>query len=222
MHLPHNEYTLGHAAKQAGMVSGHFGKWHLGHFNESEPLPHNGSTHQHFTLTTPAHVGFTEYYSALPMFEVSTTFNCGCFDPENKKGQCVEGHWSKPGGCDYFHSGTSTAPEEVVIDTTPMVKDGYGADNAKLLVDHFEEFATGAVANGTDFLAIVWFQNVHVQYTAVEEFTSKYPVSKNTTQQQQDYWGSLSALDAQVGRVRQILQKLKIAEDTVSVHRRCS
>jgi hypothetical protein len=102
----------------------------------------------------------------------------------------------------------------VVADEKPMVKDGYGADNAKLLVDHFENFATHAVGNGTSFLAIVWFQNVHVQYTAVAEYTSKYPLSNNTTQQQQDYWGSLSALDAQVGRVRQILKKLKIAEDT--------
>lgn len=27
MHLPHNEFTLAHAAKKAGMTSGHWGKW---------------------------------------------------------------------------------------------------------------------------------------------------------------------------------------------------
>ena len=34
----------------------------------------------------------------------------------------------------------------------------------------------------------------------------RYPIGANTTQQQQDYWGSLSAMDHQVGRVRAILQ----------------
>lgn len=215
MHLPHSEFTLGHAASVAGMTSGHFGKWHLGHFAPQEPAPHNGTGTGSFNLTTPAHVGFDEYYSAMPLFEVSTTFNCGCFDPQNTDGQCVEGHWKKPGGCDYMHAGKGSDPDTVLVDTAPMLKDGYGADNAKLLVDHFEGFANRSVAAGKAFMGVIWFQNVHVQYTAVEEFTALYPVGEDTTQQQQDFWGSLSAMDAQIGRVRAILQRLNVADDTI-------
>ena len=193
-----------------------------------------------------------------------------------------------------MHTGNGTDPDTVGPDATPMVKDGYGADNAKLLVDHFEVFATESVAAHKSFVALIWFQNVHVQcvtrscwsgageeggawrsrarafslstcsggwvmtsnpcwlpppliislcppisargsvmprwlppspphslavsaayrYTATEEFTSLYPVGPTITQAQQDFWGSLSAMDAQVGRCRRILTDLAVAEDT--------
>eukprot|EP00035_Acanthoeca_spectabilis_P014831 m.290386 g.290386 ORF g.290386 m.290386 type:complete len:176 (-) comp16228_c0_seq9:6566-7093(-) len=162
MHLPHNEFTLAHAAKKAGMTSGHWGKWHLGHFQKHEAAPHNKTQPEAFNLTTPAHVGFDTYYSAMSLWE-STTFNCGCWDPENTQGQCIEGHWEKPGGCDYFHAGSATDPESAVADDRPMLKDGYGADNAALIVDKFVEFANESVVRGKNFLAVLWFQNVHVQ-----------------------------------------------------------
>lgn len=212
-HLPHNEFTIGHAAREAGMRSAHFGKWHLGHFAAQIPHAHTGAAGgPAFNLTTPAHCGFDEYYSAMPLFEVSTTFNCGCFDPGNADGQCVEGHWVKPGGCDYMHAGTAADPEHPAPDTTPMVKDGYGADNADLIVSRFEQFANRTVAGGEQFVAALWFQNVHVQYTAVAEFTELYP---NATPMQRDFWGSLSALDAAVGRCHRILAALGIARDTI-------
>lgn len=143
----------------------------------------------------------------MPLKEISTTFNCGCFDPENEKGLCIEGHWGpQTNGCDYFHSGVKSSPETVVKDTEPMVKDGYGADDAELIMDKFEAFANASVAKGKAFLAVVWFQNVHVQYTAVEKYTSLYPVGPTITPLQQDFWGSLSAMDAQIGRCRAILK----------------
>jgi arylsulfatase A-like enzyme len=129
---------------------------------------------------------------------------------------CIEGHWGpKTGGCDYFHAGTKADPNTVMLDTTPMLKDGYGADDAELIMDHFEAFANKSVAAGKQFLAVVWFQNVHVQYTAVAKYTALYPVSANTTQAQQDFWGSLSAMDAQIGRCRAILRRLGVADNTL-------
>lgn len=51
--------------------------------------------------------------------------------------------------------------------------------------------------------------------TAVKQFTDLYPVGPTVTPQQQDFWGSLSAMDAQIGRVRSTLQSLGVAEDTL-------
>lgn len=69
-------------------------------------------------------------------------------------------------------TGVGTDPQSVAIDNTPMVKDGYGADNAALLVDHFEAFATKATQAKQSFLATIWFQNVHVRFTASHDNSS--------------------------------------------------
>ena len=39
-----------------------------------------------------------------------------------------------------------------------MIKGGYGADNAALLVDHFEGFLNETLAAKQSFLATIWFQ----------------------------------------------------------------
>ena len=39
-----------------------------------------------------------------------------------------------------------------------MIKGGYGADNAALLVDHFEGFLNETLKAKQSFLATIWFQ----------------------------------------------------------------
>ena len=60
-----------------------------------------------------------------------------------------------------------------------------------------------------------------VEYTATDEFTSAYPIQPDNTsfagvpdQMHQDYYGCVSALDAQVGRVRAMLAVRGLADDT--------
>jgi len=57
------------------------------------------------------------------------------------------------------------------------------------------------VAKKASFLVTIWFQNVHVQYTATDAFTSMYPIDpENFThagvpdQMHQDYYGELIRL----------------------------
>jgi hypothetical protein len=121
----------------------------------------------------------------------------------------------------YLKNGSSA--DNVGFDATPMVKGGYGADNAALLVDKFETFLNTTVATKLNFLGTIWFQNVHVEYTATETFTSMYPIEPGSNmsfdgvpdQMHQDYYGCVSAMDAQVGRVRQLLVTLGVSNDTL-------
>ena len=231
MHLPHTEFTIAHAAAMAGAESFHAGKWHLGHFAHRPADPREGPRGVTFNATTPAHVGFSRYYSTMPQAEISTTFNCGCIEGDPNGTQCVWGHWryaSRGAGrkpyCDrmYFNNGSSA--EDVGFDPRPMVRGGYGADNAALIVDKAESFIRSRVAAGGTFLAAIWFQNVHVEYTATAEFTGLYPIDPGNTshagvpdQTHQDYYGCVSAMDAQVGRVRRLLVELGVATDTLVV-----
>ena len=66
------------------------------------------------------------------------------------------------------------------------------------------------------------FQNVHVEYTATDAFTSMYPIQPENAsfagvpdQMHQDYYGCVSAMDAQVGRVRRLLGEHNVSEDTL-------
>ena len=230
MHLPHNEFTIADAAAMTGHHrSMHVGKWHLGHLAHQPADPREGPKGANFTLTTPAHVGFDEYYTTAPQAEISTTFNCGCLPGDPNGSQCIWGHWregkdhgiSKP-HCDRMYLKNGSSADDVGFDPTPMVKGGYGADNAALLVDKFASFLNTTVAAKQNFLGAIWFQNVHVEYTATQTFTSMYPIEPENMsfhgvpdQMHQDYYGCVTAMDAQVGRMRQLLVTLGVSENTL-------
>lgn len=85
-----------------------------------------------------------------------------------------------------------------------------------------EGFLNTTVAAAQNFLSAVWFQNVHVEYTATEAFTGMYPIDLGNSsfagvpdQMHQDYYGCVSAMDHQVGRLRRLLVELGVSDDTL-------
>ena len=72
------------------------------------------------------------------------------------------GHWrtgkdhalAKP-HCDRMYLKNGSSADDVGYDPTPMVKGGYGADNAALIVDKAEAFIQKQVAAKQNFLATI-------------------------------------------------------------------
>jgi hypothetical protein len=87
-------------------------------------------------------------------------------------------------------------------------------DDAQFLADAAEAFIRSAVAGGAPWLAQVSFHQAHIPYIAPPAFRALYPT---LTENEQDYYGSLSAVDAQIGRLRALLVELGVAEDTLVV-----
>lgn len=85
-------------------------------------------------------------------------------------------------------------------------------DDAEMLFDHLEAFMRQAVAAGKPFLAQVSLHQVHIPYIAPPSFRALY---SNYTINQQDYYGALTAADAQIGRLRTLLASLGVAQNTL-------
>jgi len=201
MALPTDVFTVAEAAKQAGYTTKHIGKWHLGDFkkltggNKKWPVSHPGMH------------GFDSWYST-ERSAPSATMNCGCFPPFT--GNCITGHY---GGshfpCVNYWMEDDTSPDGIKNETSMET-----GDDSEWLVDHFEDFLKENKEG--PFMVLIWLHAVHVQFLATPKWREYYQnKNPNYSSAQLDYFGDLSALDVQVGRVRDLLKEHDVADNTM-------
>ena len=83
-----------------------------------------------------------------------------------------------------------------------------GGDDSKLIMDQALPFITQAAASRTPFLAVIWFHAPHKPVVSAAPYTDGYSNNK-------DYYGCLTALDQQLGRLRQTLSQLGVSDGTM-------
>ena len=102
----------------------------------------------------------------------------------------------------------------------PFYDDGVALDGedpslqggaAKVVVDRAIPFMEDAVENETPFLSVVWFHAPHEDIEAGPDYLAMYPDSGDAAH----YYGCITELDEQVGRIRAKLDELGIAENTL-------
>ena len=85
-------------------------------------------------------------------------------------------------------------------------------DDSRVIMDRAIPFIEDAVKNDTPFLSIIWFHTPHLPVLAGDDDRAPYT---DLSEDQQHYYGVLTALDKQVGRLRDKLRELGMAENTV-------
>jgi arylsulfatase A-like enzyme len=229
------EASIAQYAKVAGYTTGFFGKWHLGSLtNATTPdcYSSGGATclpgyvaepnslccdgrDAYIDVVTPLELGFDSVV-ATPQVGATSTLNCGCLETVPGAGQgCNLGHYNGTGPvpdvthleCNQYFYSTANG-NQTELESYQQVSP---VDDQEFLVDQFEAFATAAVKAGTPFLAQISFHSVHIPYVAPPAFRAMYA---NLSENEQDYYGTLTSLDAQVGRIRALLQTLGIYENT--------
>ncbi len=65
---------------------------------------------------------------------------------------------------------------------------------------------------GKPFLAVVWFGSPHIPHESLDADKAAY---SSLPQKDQDYYGELTAIDRNVGALRQSLRQLKVADNTL-------
>ena len=207
-------------------------QWHLGSLQKGDksgpkwdpavgddgPLPQ----------LSPLDVGYTEFVST-PQCGCSANTNCGCLQPgaTPNMSACLTGHYAGDAShmvfpCQQYWIGAQPpSPED------PSAPQQHGAlppgqaitalegkspdDDASFLVDNFERFMGEALHATKPFVALVHFHNVHIPYVATPEFRAMYP---DATSNEKDYYGALTMMDAQVGRIRALLRAHNIQNNT--------
>ncbi len=180
------EITIPEILKEKGYRTAHFGKWHIGWVKHEEV-----STRGYYS--PPSHHGFDEYFattSAVPTWDPGVT-------PEGwtKWGNAPGQPWK--GGFPYVQDG-----EEV--------KENIAGDDSRVIMDRVIPFVEAN--KDTPFFAAVWFHAPHEPVVAGEAYKQRY---SKLAEKQQNYYGCITAMDEQIGRLRDRLRELEIEKQTI-------
>ena len=188
-HIRRKEITLAEALKTQGYTTGHFGKWHLGTLlpDYSGKGPRRKPKENYMT---PAMSGFDEWFS--------TEYAVATWDPYNP----VVFHGKKKEydvRALYWHNGKN-------------ITEGLKGDDSRIIMDRAVPFIHKAAKNKKPFLAVIWFHAPHAPVVAGPEYKKMY---SQYSEDEQHYYGCITALDEQVGRLRSRLRELGIANNTM-------
>ena len=188
-HMPKEEITLAEALKMQGYTTGHFGKWHLGTLlpDYSGKGPRRKPRENYMT---PGMSGFDEWFS--------TEYAVATWDPY----ETVNFHGNKKNydiRALYWHNGKNV--------TGPLK-----GDDSRIIMDRAIPFIRNASGNNKPFLAVIWFHAPHNPVVAGPQYRAMY---SQYSEDEQHYYGCITALDEQVGRLRSELRDLGIADNTM-------
>lgn len=200
-HLRESEKTIAEHLKSLNYSTGHFGKWHLGTFTKSELDSNRGgkpANHKHFTQ--PDDHGYDTYFAT----EAKVPTHDPMIKPRNHPARL----WWDPVTDDKMAVPYRTAywsPEGKVTDNLK------GA-NCRVIMDRVLPFIDRAHSKNSPFFTTIWFHTPHLPVVAGPEFTSLYP---SFTKYEQHYFGCITAMDHQIGRLRNHLASINADENTM-------
>jgi arylsulfatase A-like enzyme len=93
-----------------------------------------------------------------------------------------------------------------------VIASGLQGDDSRIVMDRALAFVHEAVQHSQPFLAVIWFHAPHSPVVAGAEYRALYA---DQTPDEQHYYGVLTAMDEQIGRLRQALRDLGVAANTL-------
>ena len=188
-HMPSNEQTLAETLKGSGYRTGHFGKWHLGTLTRKTKDSNRGGPRGIPHYAPPWDHGFDSSFS--------TEAKVPTFNPM----QAPLSTEVKPYGTSYWVSEETRATSNLE------------GDDSRIIMDRVVPFIEGAAQAKRPFFCVVWFHAPHLPIVADPEQLARYPASLPLFSRH--YYGCISALDKQVGRLRKALASLGVSRNTM-------
>ncbi len=213
--LKPEEFTLYEALKPLGYRTGHFGKWHLGTLTTKIKDANRGGPGSEKFYSPPWHHGVDSTFATEskvptydPMIQPAGGRRKGESSGDSFRSANPRGWWPIPEGTPSAQYGTHYwTGEDEMVDPASL-----RGDDSKLIVDRAVSFIEASAEAGSPFVALVWFHAPHLPVSAGPAHTGLYP---GASAFDANYFGCVSALDDQVGRLRAKLRQLGIAENTL-------
>jgi len=185
-HMRKNEITLAEALKTRGYATGHFGKWHLGTLTKTEKDSNRGGPKGVKNYSPPWDNGFDVCFS--------TEAKVPTWDP------MTDLETKKPYGTYYWRQDGA------------KVTDNLEGDDSRVIMDRAVPFIRSAAGEKKPFLAVIWFHTPHLPVVTGPEYRKPY---SQYSEDEQHYYGCITAMDEQVGRLRKELRELGVADNTM-------
>ena len=189
------EVTLAEALKTKGYKTGHFGKWHLGTLTNDElDANRGGKDPAHYA--PPWEHGFDVCFSTeskVPTWDPLVT-------PDEKAMDIGKRVPTANFGTSFW-----TGPGE-------KVNDNLVGDASRIVMDRVIPFIENMTKASQPFFTVIWFHAPHLPVLTGEEYKNYY---KNESEDIQHFYGTLTAMDEQIGRLRQTLKNLDLADNTM-------
>jgi len=199
-HMKDQEHTLAELLHDQGYATGHFGKWHLGTLTTKIKDANRGGPGGAAHYAPPWEHGFDGCFSTeskVPTYDpllkpkgARKTW----WDPVNDDSQAVDY------GTYYW-----TGPEE-------RVEGDLRGDDSRLIMDHALPFIREQAKASKPFFAVIWLHAPHLPVVAGKEHTQHYA---DQSGYERNYFGCITALDEQVGRLRKELSDLGVEQNTM-------
>lgn len=206
-HLKSEEITLPEILKEQGYATGHFGKWHLGTLTTQMKDANRGRPGDSTHYSLPSMHGYDEYFV--------TESKTPTFDPmlkpihfDTARGESLRYGWAaltdttagEPYGTSYW-----TGPEQ-------QVTENLDGDDSRIIMDRVIPFIEKAARKEQPFFSVVWFHTPHLPVVADAPRRDLYG---DLSYEEQLYYGAITAMDEQVGRLWNTLERLGVAENTM-------
>ncbi|WP_420399079.1 sulfatase [Flagellimonas sp.] len=197
-HIKSEEITLAELVKEEGYTTGHFGKWHLGTLTRDTIDANRGGRPQHDShYAPPIDHGFDTYFvteSKVPTWDpmITPPKTAGDVSAALETGKSFNTrYWTAPGA----------------VETENLE-----GDDSRVIMDRVVPFIESAVDRKQPFLSVIWFHTPHLPVLTGEAYRKQYA---DLSEDQQHYYGTLTAMDEQVGRLRNKLKELGVADNTI-------
>ncbi|HUW18854.1 MAG TPA: sulfatase-like hydrolase/transferase [Sedimentisphaerales bacterium] len=185
-YLPAEEMTIARMCKSLGYATGHFGKWHLAPVSKTGPTMPEYEENRLRKYAPPWERDYDE------------TFTTECNVPTWNPAENLESYkwvFRLP----FWHNGQ--------IETENLK-----GPAARVVMERAIPFIRKAAANKQPFFATVWFHEPHEPVVAGPEYRAVY---SQYSEGEQHYYGCITAMDEQIGRLRKELRDLRVAENTM-------
>lgn len=187
------EILISEVLKEKGYLTGHFGKWHLGTLSKNIKDSNRGGIDNQEHYAPPQKHGFDVCFSTeakVPTFNPMLT-------PIGWQGNSDPG---KPFGTYYWN------------EHGKIVTENLEGDDSKIIMDRAVPFIENAILNGKPFFAVIWFHTPHLPVLADSLHRAMYSGFSND---EQNYFACITAMDEQIGRLRSVLENLKATKNTM-------
>ncbi|MFV2068666.1 MAG: sulfatase-like hydrolase/transferase, partial [Pirellulales bacterium] len=198
-HLTSAELTLAELLSKLGYRTGHFGKWHLGTLSRWTNDSNRGGLRGIAHFSPPWLHGFDVCFSSearLPTWDPML----GPLGRIPVTWKPLDPLQAAPFGTYYWN------------ELGERITDNLQGDDSRVIMDRAVPFIEQSVREGDPFFAVIWFHAPHLPVVAGEAYTRRYAAHDLY---HRNYYGCITALDEQVGRLRARLRSLEVADRTM-------